>query len=201
MAAAESAVLVGGDGAAAGGLRESVELAGGDSGEGAAAAAEGGQGEQVDVAEVKVGVRGAHDDEAAAPPAPLRPSGGPSRASAPAVQHAAADDGYDDDDAVSESFRRLPQRSRCWWKVKHSWTAHRRTLLMSLFFFILGSMLLGWGIDCELICTNTSEGTPIIIVGCLAFIPGAYGTAIFVQYCRGVPGYDPKDLPQGWEHV
>eukprot|EP00755_Sulcionema_specki_P035008 Sspe_Gene.21340::Locus_7994_Transcript_1_1_Confidence_1.000_Length_1019::g.21340::m.21340 len=104
-------------------------------------------------------------------------------------------------DYDSERRPVMDQRPGALQKLYRASLQHRRKFVMSIVLLIVGCILVGSGIACIVGCDNHAHGITIIFVGALGLLPGIYGTYTFLQFARGVPGYDPKDLPEALVHV
>uniref|UniRef100_A0A0G4HKS0 Transmembrane protein 230 n=1 Tax=Chromera velia CCMP2878 TaxID=1169474 RepID=A0A0G4HKS0_9ALVE len=70
-----------------------------------------------------------------------------------------------------------------------------KSLALALFLFAVGSTFLMMGLN-VFFKTRVYDSIPFLIIGSIAFIPGAFYTFIFVQIFRGIPGYSYNDIPQ-----
>lgn len=74
-----------------------------------------------------------------------------------------------------------------------------KAIILTIFLFILGSILLSVGILIKLgyIAVDYGDrGIPLIILGSICFLPGAYHFVILIQIWRGKDGYSYNLLPE-----
>lgn len=74
-------------------------------------------------------------------------------------------------------------------RVKIPW----RTILVSILFFIVGSLFLAWGVH-DYQYKSGAEAAEKIGLGLILFIPGSYHTVLAIQALRGVEGWDFENL-------
>eukprot|EP00754_Rhynchopus_humris_P007777 Rhum_TRINITY_DN13561_c1_g2::Rhum_TRINITY_DN13561_c1_g2_i2::g.61270::m.61270 len=86
-------------------------------------------------------------------------------------------------------------------RLRRSYVKNTKTFIVSLVMFALGSVMLGLGLWCLATCDPKTGGVIFVIIGVLSFLPGAYALLVFVQHARQIEGYDPSDLPQGFDKV
>lgn len=68
-----------------------------------------------------------------------------------------------------------------------------RTILAAVLLFTTGSLMLYFG--ALALPTERDRGLAMIVTGAIAFIPGAYASAVIVGTLLGWPGWDYHDLP------
>ena len=74
-------------------------------------------------------------------------------------------------------------------RIKVPW----RTILVSLVFFLIGTVMLIWGVH-DFRHKSLAEAYEKFILGLILFIPGSYHTFLAVQALRGVDGWDYQNL-------
>ena len=68
-----------------------------------------------------------------------------------------------------------------------------KTLLAAIILFVIGSVLLYFGV--KDFNTDRERSLPLIILGSITFIPGSYATTIFIGSFLGWRGYNFETLP------
>eukprot|EP01060_Flectonema_neradi_P037512 TRINITY_DN7571_c0_g1_i1.p1 TRINITY_DN7571_c0_g1~~TRINITY_DN7571_c0_g1_i1.p1 ORF type:complete len:156 (+),score=16.43 TRINITY_DN7571_c0_g1_i1:57-470(+) len=86
-------------------------------------------------------------------------------------------------------------------RLRVSSKQHKKSFILAMVLFFIGTVLLGIGIHCLVACTPERHGVIFLVSGLLAFLPGSYGVLVFVQHARRIRGYDPCHLERKWHGV
>ena len=108
----------------------------------------------------------------------------------------------DDDDASSDdgaAKERRGGRVRTWWRTRRRRVPYK-AIALAVVLFVAGSTLLGIGVYQMRHTPVPDEALPLLILGSLLFIPGAYHTRIALWAYFGYAGFDMSDIPEfDWE--
>mmetsp|Transcript_119971 Transcript_119971/g.208879 ORF Transcript_119971/g.208879 Transcript_119971/m.208879 type:complete len:161 (+) Transcript_119971:307-789(+) len=81
--------------------------------------------------------------------------------------------------------------------LRRRWvTIPRKTCCVSTSMVLGGIVFLVMGVICIFDCEEPTRGVAFTVVGAVLLLPGCYSAFILFQYCRGVPGFSPNQLPQ-----
>ncbi|XP_071947075.1 transmembrane protein 230-like [Antedon mediterranea] len=85
------------------------------------------------------------------------------------------------------------------WKTLDEPKIPKRSILIAFLLFVMGTILLTVGV---LLFTNTwfdvkyhDRTWPVIVIGCILFIPGAYHVRLAYYAYKGYKGYKFDDIP------
>eukprot|EP00916_Digyalum_oweni_P007532 GHVL01012736.1.p1 GENE.GHVL01012736.1~~GHVL01012736.1.p1 ORF type:complete len:113 (-),score=13.77 GHVL01012736.1:25-330(-) len=73
-----------------------------------------------------------------------------------------------------------------------------KTLFLAIFLFTIGSIFIVIGCG-KFFIISLSESIPMILLGCLTFMPGFYQIFMIVQVFRNAPGYDISMIDTCWD--
>eukprot|EP01112_Ceratiomyxa_fruticulosa_P009280 TRINITY_DN2419_c0_g1_i2.p1 TRINITY_DN2419_c0_g1~~TRINITY_DN2419_c0_g1_i2.p1 ORF type:complete len:130 (-),score=11.98 TRINITY_DN2419_c0_g1_i2:158-547(-) len=74
--------------------------------------------------------------------------------------------------------------------------AKKWTITAALLLLIVGTVLLGFGAHSFIYNTLSGSNTiPLLVVGCICFIPGIYQTTLFIKIMLDSPGYSFDQMP------
>ena len=106
-------------------------------------------------------------------------------------------DDRDDDSRHSAARRRRrgANRVRTWWHTRRRRVPYK-AIALAVALFVFGSVLLAIGIHLFRQDPRPEQAVPLLVLGSITFIPGAYHTRIALWSYFGYAGFDMRDIPE-----